>query len=361
MFISHLRMVNIRLFESLELDLVPGFNVFIGSNGAGKTTILEAIDVLSRGKSFRSSNLNEIVKQNESDLAISCRVLSAEKNETTLSIIRKKSSTALKVNDLLASKWSEITQFLPIISIHPESYQVITGGPNERRKFLDWGLFHVEPGFRKNWSSYMRALKQRNACLRNRQINDAKQWHSVLDEYGCYLHQARTSYIEAIMPLIMSYANNLNLNKPIQIGYRQGWTQEDNLAYCLDRELQNDELPQSTSVGPHRADLSIKWNNKKFSSSSSRGQQKVLAIAMYLAQSQYMANNFSKKSIYLVDELPAELDQETCYKVLTLLSELNSQVVITSVSDHYLSYHIPADTKWFHVEHGRTCSTNPVL
>lgn len=361
MYISSLRIVNIRLFESLQIDLGSGFNVFLGKNGAGKTTILEAIDVLSRGKSFRTSNLSEVIKQNQSDLAISSSIISQDNNETSLSFIRKKSTSALKINSLTTPKWSEITSYLPIISIHPESYLVITGGPNERRKYIDWGLFHVEPNFRMSWSSYVRALKQRNTCLRNKQTNDAKQWHIVLNEYGLNIHQARIRYIEAITPLIKSYATKLNLKHSIDIQYQQGWSSEYELLDLLEQELNGDDLPLSTSVGPHRANISLKWQGKKFSTTSSRGQQKVLAIAMYLAQSQYMADNFSKKGIYLIDELPAELDQETCQKVLLLLSELNSQIVITAVSAHYLRDFVPENTKWFHVEHGHASSISPML
>jgi DNA replication and repair protein RecF len=354
-------MVNIRSFESLHIELGPKFNVFIGKNGAGKTSILEAIDVLSRGKSFRTSNLTEIIRQNQTDLAIASSVISADKNEISLSLTRKKAVTELKVNSFVTSKWSEITSYLPIISIHPESYIVITGGPNERRKYIDWGLFHVEPSFKTSWSSYVRALKQRNVCLRNKQINDAKQWHGVLNEYGLNIHHSRLKYLKAITPIIQFYASKLNLNQNIDIGYQQGWSSEYELLDSLERELKPEDLALTTNVGPHRANLSIKWHGKKFATTSSRGQQKALAIAMYLAQSQYMVDHFSKNSVYLVDELPAELDQSTCQQVLLLLSELNSQVVITSVSEHYLRDPTPENTKWFHVEHGHASPIRPML
>lgn len=352
MYISNLRIVNIRLFESLQIELGARFNVFLGKNGAGKTSILEAIDVLSRGKSFRSSSITEIIKQKESGLAISTTVIPEDDHEISLSYVRKKMVSELKINNLQTTKWSEITQYLPVISIHPESYLVITGSPNERRRYMDWGLFHVEPSFKNCWSLYMRALKQRNACLRNKQKSEAKQWHNVLNEYGLNIHRARFDYVRAVSPLIKLYAQKLSLKNNIDIQYNQGWSSEYELIDLLDQELLSDELPLSTSVGPHRANISLKWESKKFATTSSRGQQKVLAIAMYLAQSQYMSDNFSKNGIYLIDELPAELDQGTCQKVLTLLAELNSQVVITSVSDHYLRDYVPHDTKWFHVEHG---------
>jgi len=353
MHISSLRVINVRLFESLQLELGPSFNVFLGKNGAGKTSVLEAIDVLSRGKSFRSSNISEIIKQNESSLAISSEMASADNSETSLSFIKKKSISELKINGVAASKWSEITHHIPVISIHPESYLVITGSPSERRKYMDWGLFHVEPTFKNSWSSYMRALKQRNVCLRNKSIKEVKQWHSVLIEYGLIIHNARLDYIQAITPLIQTYTQKLNLNTKVEIEYKRGWSDDYELIDLLERELMDDELPLSTGVGPHRANISLKWDGKKFAATSSRGQQKVLAIAMYLAQSQYMADNFSKKGVYLIDELPAELDENTCHKVLSLLSDLNSQVLITSVSDHYLRGNVPEITKWFHVEHGQ--------
>ena len=352
MYISNLRIFNIRLFESLDIALAPKFNIFLGKNGAGKTSILESIDLLSRGKSFRCSNVSEIMKQNETNLAVSCSIILSD-SEVSLSLARKKSASELKVNSLKAAKWSEITSHLPVISIHPESYLVITGSPSERRKYIDWGLFHVEPSYKNSWSSYMRALKQRNVCLRYKQITQARQWHATLCEYGLIINQARLDYIQAIKPLIKQYAEHLNLKSTIDIEYKQGWSLDNELLELLDQELLEDDLPLSTGVGPHRANISLKWDGKKFAATSSRGQQKVLAIAMYLAQSQYMSDNFSKKGVYLIDELPAELDQNTCQKVLSLLVELNSQVVITSVSEHYLKDFVPENTKWFHVEHNQ--------
>ena len=169
MHLSKLRVQGLRLFQDLELKLSPGINVFIGDNGAGKTSILEAADVLSRGKSFRAAHLSEVIQHDQDSLVISAEILDSNQQAVQLGIARNATETRLRLNQQNVSKWSELAQYLPLLAIHPESYQLITGGPSERRKFLDWGLFHVEHQFKQVWNDYVRALKQRNFCLRMQQ------------------------------------------------------------------------------------------------------------------------------------------------------------------------------------------------
>ena len=165
--------------------------------------------------------------------------------------------------------------------------------------------------------------------------------------YQFYLHS------KALTPIISEFTEKINLPAKVSFEYQRGWDNQTDLLDALEQELYQNKPPLTTGCGPHRADLLLKWQGKKFSQSSSRGQQKALTIAMYLAQSTYMEREFKKKSVYLVDELPAELDQPTSEKILTLLTELNSQVIITTVSDFYLREQIPEEANWFHVEHGQ--------
>ena len=356
MHLSVLRAQGLRLFQDLEIELSPGFNLFIGENGAGKTSILEAADVLSRGKSFRAGQLSEVVRNGQDRLVISAEVLNGTDEKVQLGMARDAGSTRLRLNQQNVHNWSALTECLPILSIHPESYQLITAGPNERRKYVDWGLFHVEPNFKRAWVNYSRALKQRNFCLKLKHINEAKQWHQTLQENGEQIHHMRSQYIDEIAPIVQELADKLALNDVISLKHKPGWDLREGLETQLDAELSCPDCPISTQVGPHRADVIISWNDSRFAKTSSRGQQKILAIALKLAQAMHLYRRQNKSSIYLVDELPAELDQVRRQKVLQELSKMPNQVLITSISKDTLSAINRQDINWFHVERGRVTS-----
>ena len=257
----------------------------------------------------------------------------------------------LRINREKVSKWACLAKILPILNIHPESYLLITGGPIERRKYLNWGMFHVEPNYAHVWSEYSKALKQRNFCLKTRNIKQARYWHQSLSQNGQSISVALENYSLEIKPYINDVLNRFGFMENIELKYSSGWDQNYELDELLDNELQADELPLSTQNGPHRGDLKINWQGRVFSKTSSRGQQKVLAIALKLAQAQLLKQQYNKSSIYLLDELPAELDQHRREVALDILANLDSQVVISAVSKESMRC-LDKQVKWFHVEHG---------
>ena len=353
MHLSSLYAQNLRLFKTLEIELAAGINVLVGQNGAGKTSVLEAIDILSRGKSFRTANLAEVTCHDQKELVISAEIETVDQ-PMRLGLAKNGTNTQLRVDGQNISRWSDLTKHLPLLTIHPESYSLVTGGPSERRKYLDWGLFHVEPQFQAAWRDYMKALKQRNYCLKQGQIDEAQQWHQPLSKNGDVINDLRIDYCQRISPIVRLFASKLGLNDSISFKYVKGWKEQIDLSDALKQELQTKgDLPLSTQVGPHRAEWMLTWEEGNFAKTSSRGQQKILAIALKLAQAKYLYIQNKKSSMYLIDELPAELDEIRCTKVLSLLSEINSQTLITSVAKAPLTQVSGQDAKWFHVEHGQ--------
>ena len=356
MHLSKLWVQHLRLFSNLEIDLSPAINVFVGDNGAGKTSVLEAIDILSRGKSFRTSNISEVVEHNKKELIISAEIEGAVNQSTHLGIAKNGLDTQLRVNKKNVSKWSELTQYLPLLAFHPESYRLITDGPSQRRKYMDWGLFHVEPHFKEVWKNYSRALKQRNVCLKQQQLEEASSWHQALVKNGEELDRLRNSYFLEIEPIVQLIAPKLGLNDAIVLDYKPGWDRQTSLLSLLENELANGKIPFSTQCGPHRADIALGWKGSSFAKSSSRGQQKILAITLKLAQAEHLFTQYNRSSIYLIDELPAELDQARCQKVLGLLASLGNQILITSIAREPIKKFTSQEINWFHVERGQVTS-----
>ncbi len=354
MWLQTLQAHGLRCFKQVDLSFTPGINVLFGDNGAGKTSILEGISVLSCGKSFRTSKLSHIINHHATELVLLGEVLRGDQS-IQLGVQYKTGLSELRVDQTSVAKWSELAKNLPVLDIHPESYLLITGGPIVRRKFLNWGMFHVEHGYGKTWLDYSRALKQRNNALRNRKPDQASNWHHTLADLGNIIAMQLLSYTESITPIVNQIADQFELTDQLTLEYDPGWDQSQELQYLLDQELNQENYSQSTMFGPHRGDLKIKWSQNLFSKISSRGQQKVLAIALKIAQSEYLKVTQNKQSIYLIDELPAELDSKRREKALNLLNTLNSQIIITAVTKHSADYK-NNDVKWFHVEHTHVSS-----
>jgi DNA replication and repair protein RecF len=351
MWLKSLQAQNLRSFEKFDLAFSPNINFFIGDNGAGKTSILEAVDVLSRGKSFRANHLKHIANYHDPRLTIYSELQNSTDHTVQLGIQYQNNATEIRINREKVKKWSKLAAILPVIDIHPESYTLITGGPVERRKYLAWGTFHVEPSFLKQWTEYHRALKQRNICLKEHKIQEARYWHPVLIENGELISQQFASYIERLISYINELLSEFELPMTIEFNYCKGF-KGPSLAEQLEKELKNQVVPLVTGVGPHRSDILISWNGQNFAKTSSRGQQKVLALVLKLAQARLLSTTLDKPSVYLIDELPAELDQKHCMNALNIIKGLNSQAFITSVSTDRIDKFISSNSKMFHVEQG---------
>ncbi|MDW3095953.1 MAG: DNA replication/repair protein RecF [Gammaproteobacteria bacterium] len=350
MWLQQLQAQGLRSFTECQLSFSPGINVLYGDNGVGKTSILEGINVLSCGKSFRTSKVSDIVSNGKSELVLFGEV-SDQQDLIQLGVQFGHGIKELRINRGKVSKWAHLAKILPVLDIHPESYLLITGGPVERRKYLNWGMFHVEPNYAQVWSDYTKALKQRNFCLKTRNIKQARHWHQCMAKNGQNISVALKKYSVDIAPYIDGLLDRFGFPESIDLKYYPGWDLDYSLEALLDDELQTSELPLSTQNGPHRGDLKIYWQGRLFSKSSSRGQQKVLAIALKLAQAQLLQQRYGKSSIYLIDELPAELDKHRREVALEILAQLDSQVIISAVSKDSMSC-LGKQLKWFHVEHG---------
>lgn len=340
----------LRSFTECQLSFSPGINVLYGDNGVGKTSILEGINVLSCGKSFRTSKVSNIVSSGNSELILFGEVVD-QQNLIHLGVQIGSGIKELRVSRQKVSKWADLAKILPVLDLHPESYLLVTGGPIERRKYLNWGMFHVEPNYAQVWSEYSKALKQRNFCLKSRNIKQARHWHQSLSQGGQKISTALEKYSYDIAPYINEILDLFGFTEKIELKYWSGWDQNYSLEQLLDDELQSHEMPISTQNGPHRGDLKISWQGRVFSKTSSRGQQKVLAIALKLAQAQLLQQQYGKASIYLIDELPAELDRRRREVALDILGQLDSQVIISAVSKDSMRC-LDKQVKWFHVEHG---------
>lgn len=344
---------SVRNLKSVRLSPGPGFNFLIGRNASGKTSFMEAIHILGRGSSFRTSKLREIASKGTDAFSINGKV---ENNRVfnTLSMKFAQGKPAYLVDQMGIKRRAELVELLPLQIINPESHRLLSDGPVFRRRYLDWGLFHVEQSFYAAWCRYQRALKQRNAALRTNKLRDSiPVWDQELALAANTIDRLRRDYLESLIPYLLSYISQLVYIENIEFEYEQGWRSGHDYAEVLKLSLAQDLAYGYSRNGPHRADLLVKVEGRSAQSVVSRGQQKLLICAMLIAQAALLKARRDKGCVFLIDDLAAELDEHHRQRLLALFNKLHAQTFITGTDQHLLDgCSLPPDTKVFHVEHG---------
>jgi DNA replication and repair protein RecF len=353
------QLYDFRNFSFFELTLSPKCNLFYGKNGSGKTSILEAIYFLGFGRSFRSRLLRNVIKHGADKFALAGKVGAActvmEYDQTIAIGIEKllDGSGRLRIAGENASSSAEFAKILPIQLINQNSFRLLEAGPKARRQFLDWGVFHVEQSFLSDWRKAERILQQRSSILRNNgALGGLKLWDNELESFAGRLHEARQKYILLFLPILSEVLSVLLPNIRISCDYLPGWDISKSFHEVLEANFIRDCKVGYTNQGPHRADLLFHVNGRAVYDLLSRGQQKMFLIALCLAQGVLLSKQASKKCIFLIDDLGAELDNERRMMVARYLLGMDAQIFVTDLDkDRFIGFDSAADAEMFHVEH----------
>lgn len=357
MLLSQIEVTGFRNLASVALKLRSGFNLFYGANGAGKTSVLEALYYLGMGRSFRSSLTSRIIAHDKDKFTIFGLARNDAEEKIPIGIERSRDGYGqIRVAGQNITKRAELIQLLPLQLIDAHGYRLFEAGPKERRQFLDWGMFHVEPEFLPAWRKVHRLLKQRNALLRQNPQNlkqQIKSWDDELVVASQKLHQQRQQYISRFESLVLEIAHGF-LSEKVVLEYYPGWNCDKDLRSILAARLEQDVALGYTGVGAQKADLYIKVNKFPVQDVLSRGQQKLLLCAMQLARGSLIYRQCGKKCIYLIDDLPSELDQSKRGLVVAALSAMQAQVLVTGIAkQELLEIMGGVEASTFHVEQGR--------
>jgi len=358
MSLLRLEIQNFRNLHSALIEPDDGLNLIIGENAAGKTSLLEAIFYMSYGRSFRSSQVKHLITH---DFEYFRLMGTLAEHNTRVGIERYIDSQLIRVNQKTIHKTSELSALLPVLVLHPDSHQLISSGPDHRRQFMDWGVFHVEHQFLHSWKKYKTALSQRNAALRMGQADSlCSLWNAELLEHASVIKDLRLKYLESIQKITNELALELFPEHSIQLNYKRGWPSDVEYEDYLTTNLSKDRDKGFTQSGPHRADVKILVNGQPAQSSISRGQQKKLVTLLKIAQLMLFSQSSSNKCVLLFDDLPAELDQDNQNKIMSILSKLNIQLFITAIDAQQINCQYWKQHKVFHVEHGEVVENNPL-
>lgn len=362
--LSQLKITALRNIKEAHLSLNSGFNLFFGQNAAGKTSVLEAICILSSGKSFRTTRSNEAIQRMADAYVISGIVQSFSALAGTnvrMGVERSQvGRQKLRINDVPAESMSELAKILPVQVLTVNSYQLLEEGPLSRRQFMDWGVFHVEHAFSGLWQRYNRALQQRNEVLTalkgNKKPSDFTQvyiWEEELCEAGEAIHRLRAQYLEAWLPIFSEILKSILGIQTVQLQYNKGWSEEKPLKQALQEAFTRDRALGHTTVGPHRADLNFLIQDTPAKALLSRGQLKLFVCALFLARAEALFLKTQSKCLILIDDIHAELDSHAAKILLERLEQLKTQVVITAIEKEGVIEMLKNKVHTvFHVEHG---------
>ena len=330
----HLEATAFRNFEAFQMEPGPAFNMISGANGSGKSSLLEAIYLLGMGRSFRARLVSRVIRHESNKLMVVGQIADERGNKIPVGIERPRHGAAkIRVNGSTVQSIAELASILPVQLINQDSYHLIEGGPKYRRQFLDWGLFHVEQRFFKLWKRSKQILLQRNAELREgANPHQIKAWDNEFIITAAELSTLRENYANQLLKVLSPILTDLKGIPNWSIAYLPGWDRSRDLQEVLNASFMRDVQLGHTQYGPHRADLQICIDGIPAYEVLSRGEQKLFVYALRLAQGILLRELVGKKCIYLVDDLPAELDIARQEQVIQILHELKSQVFITGTA-----------------------------
>jgi len=354
---AHLQQLTVRHLRNLEgaaLSLDARHNVLYGRNGSGKTSVLEAVYMLGAAKSFRAKHLRQVVRRDERGLKLQASVIRSGQAPVTLAVEHSEGRTTLQANGSPVARASELAHYLPVLLVNTDSHHIVAGGPIQRRRLLDWGVFHVEHGYAAVLSRYQHALKQRNSALQAGPAAGVPGhiWNQELAQCAIAVDQARERYFTLWLPWVRHYLDGFLSQLPISVKYQRGWPEEEAYLQTLERAAGEDRRFGYTRYGPHRANIHLSLNGVPAEQNVSRGQQKLLVMALAFAQAAVLNEQRDDPCVVLIDDLAAELDAAHRQLAMQLLDELGGQSILAVTEPELLTAAGLPAPKMFHVEHG---------
>ncbi len=346
-----------RNLDQLTLSLGAGVNHVVGPNGAGKTALLEALYVLFRGRSFRTSRMESVIGRGQPEAVIRA-TLDASGLQRNAGMARGRDAGVELRLDGDDCRISDLAALLPIQLMLPDTSDLVLGGPSVRRSFLDWGTFHVKREHLDDVRGYQRTLRQRNRLLRDARGDvsqlgsDLEVWSAQLLGFALRADRQRREYLEGLRDEVVGILAELAPELDVELSYEQGWPDGRTLEETLVETLPRDVKSGATQSGPHRADIRLATPEGRAADVLSRGQAKILASGMHLAQARKTRQRTGADSLFLIDDVGAELDETHRRTFFKLLDDEQCQVITTGTAQLDAELSFESGLRTFHVEHG---------
>lgn len=362
--LTQLRVSNFRNLGWVEIQPSPQINLIYGQNGAGKSSLLEAINVASIGRSFRTRKFKQLIQMDEASFTVFTRVQQDQDTHIldTIGIERKgNGQSQFKLNGRNIHSAADLAAVLPSLVINAQSFSLLEGSAKERRMFFDWLVFHVKHDFPEVWKQFSKCLKQRNSLLRRDKIaySELEIWDRELVKLANQIKRLREDTFEIFKNSFNDLFRSLKLgDHQVELEYHHGWKREADLKEQLESDFDRDNKYGFTHSGPHKAELKIKIGKTPAVDILSRGQQKLLISGLFITEAQVFQAAADKFPILLIDDMPAELDGEYLEILKNWVLEMKVQAFVTGID------RLTVESIWspdkdkehniamFHVKHG---------
>lgn len=338
MVIDKLELINFRNHQVFKYSF--GYvNVFYGPNGVGKSNILESIAMLSFAKSFRTSHEENLIMHGENYAQIKAVV-----NKKNINFVIDKDGIKVKKQvriNKIKTKLTDLVGTLKTVLFTPESLEIVTGSPHERRKYMDLCLSQTDKLYLENLIQVKKIIKQRNELLKKIAINKANAnelnyWNKELIENSKHIMEKRKEFCDFINSQISSlYKEISEKNDKIEVKYQSRYFEKENLEKLLDDLYFQEIRFQKTLFGPHIEDLKLHINSKAISDVGSRGEIRSLVLCLKLIEISYLENLGYKNMVLLLDDIFSELDESRRDRVINIIK--SKQTIITTTDKDFVA------------------------
>ena len=353
--IHKLAISQFRNFEQQLIQPSTGINLFIGDNAQGKTNLIEAIYYLGHNRSFKTKTIKEVIHHDFSRFQIEAYV-----DDHKIKLEKSKQQTSIAIDGVVLKNTAELSKKIPIQIITPDRGFLVSGSPKNKRSYLDWGVFHVEPAFATHYKNYRKALKSINVLLHKNQTEALDIWFLELAKFSVLINQARIDYLNKLQQIQTTQAlEHLDvLSDWVEdFSYRfvSGWPKEvdclsvDSIVNYLNNNKTTWLKNKHLSYGIHKASIEfyLKDRDEHY---FSRGEQKTLSIIFWLTQVLLLLQS-GVQPIVLIDDIASELDQKKIQIILDYLQQLGVQTFITNIDKNIVIQH-DKNSSIFYLDNG---------
>jgi DNA replication and repair protein RecF len=346
MVLRHLRLAHLRNHRRSDIDCPAGIALFHGENGAGKTTVLEAVALLCTTRSFVTRQDRSMLTRGLDWFQVEGEFENASGGIHRVSLRHDAESGTrrIEVDSLPLESAADLIGRFPLVSLAPQHRPITAGGPAERRAFLDFLISQVHHGYLLDLMEYRRILRQRNALLAaSAQRTDAlaaalEPWDDTMAAAAARIIARRTTFLDEFLPYFSDAMHEVARGaERVDLRYSRAHPEEEGsdaaaIRAALGRALERDLRRGSTSVGPHRDEIEIRIDGLELRSQASQGQHKSVLIALKIAEYRYLDARLAEAPIILLDDVFSELDDDRLSRVLALLGDLGQTFITTASS-----------------------------
>lgn len=339
MYLHKLSFVNFKNYEQLDLEFSPKINCLIGSNGVGKTNVLDAIYYLSMCKSYFNVVDSQNIRWDQDFFVIQGRYLREEKQEQIYCGVKKHKKKKFKRNKKDYEKLSDHIGLFPVVMISPSDSKLILEGSDERRKYMNGVISQFNKNYLNNVISYNNALLQRNKLLKDFAKNSSfdkdslEIWDDQLIKYGIPVFEEREKFVKELIPIFQKYYRIISGDKEtVSLQYRSDLQNED-FSNLLINAREKDQLVQHTTTGIHKDDFDLQLSEHPIKKVGSQGQQKTFLVALKLAQFDFISHVKGFKPLLLLDDIFDKFDMSRVNHIIQLVADNNfGQIFITDTN-----------------------------